>query len=162
MDVMYVHDIDKAVVNDVRRTWEESYNLKYTIGYPSQDPGNAPPGQSRHSYGLAIDINIETPASNENNKRTLAKGVKQPWIEEGIDKVAIDAGLTWGGNFPSYVDAVHFEFIPNYVNSLYSQVLAQAKAIDPTLVPPFTPSANGLAKCKKIDSLIKQGRIKLR
>jgi len=150
----------KAGVNDIRRTWEESYNLKYTVGYPSQDPDNASPGQSRHSYGLAIDINIYTPAST--TKRTLVKDVKQPWIEEGIDKVAIDAGLTWGGNFPSYVDAVHFEFIPNYVNSPYSQVLAQAKAIDSTLVPPFTPSANGLAKCKKIDSLIKQGKIKLK
>jgi hypothetical protein len=150
----------KAIVNDVRRTWEESYNLKYTIGYPSQDKGNASPGQSRHSYGLAIDINIETPAST--TKRTLVKKIKQPWVEEGIDQVAIDSGLIWGGNFPSYVDAVHFEFIPNYVSSPYNQILAQAKAIDPTLVPPFTPSANGLAKCKKIDSLIKQGRIKLR
>jgi hypothetical protein len=151
----------KAIVNDVRRTWEESYNLKYTIGYPSQDSGNASPGQSRHSYGLAIDINIETPASTTTTKRTLKKGVKQPWIEEGIDQVAIDAGLVWGGNFPSYVDAVHFEFVPNYVSSPYNQILAQAKAIDPTLVPPFTPSANGLVKCRKIDSLIKQGKIKL-
>jgi hypothetical protein len=149
----------KVGVNDVRRTWEESYNLKYTVGYPSQDPDNAEPGQSRHSYGLAIDINIYTPAST--TKRTLVKKIKQPWIEEGIDQVATDAGLTWGGNFPSYVDAVHFEFVSNYVSSPYNQVLAQAKAIDPTLVPPFTPSANGLAKCKKIDSLIKQGRIKL-
>ena len=149
----------KAIVNDIRRTWEKSYNLKYTIGYPSQNPGNAEPGQSRHSYGLAIDINIETPAST--TRRTLSRDVKEPWIEEGIDTVAIDAGLAWGGNFPGRVDAVHFEFISNYVTTPYNQVLAQAKAIDPTLVPPFTPRANGLEKCKKIDSLIKQGRIKL-
>jgi len=151
----------KAGVNAVRRTWEQSYNLKYTVGYPSQSPGNALPGQSRHSYGLAIDINIETPASNNDNKRTLKRDIKQPWIEEGIDQVAINAGLVWGGNFND-VDAVHFEFVPSYVSSPYYQILAQAKAIDPTLVPPFTPSANGLAKCKKIDSLIKQGKIKLR
>jgi hypothetical protein len=148
----------KAAVNAVRRTWEQSYNLKYTPGTPSYNPTNAEPGKSRHSYGLAIDINIETPAST--TKRTLKRDIKQPWIEEGIDKVAIDARLVWGGNFND-VDAVHFEFVPNYVNVPYNQILAQAKAIDPTLVPPFTPSANGLAKCKKIDSLIKQGKIKL-
>jgi hypothetical protein len=98
---------------------------------------------------------------NDNNFCDESKILK-PISKYAIDKVAIDSGLTWGGNFPSYVDAVHFEFIPNYVNSPYNQILAQAKAIDPTLVPPFTPSANGLAKCKKIDSLIKQGKIKLR
>jgi len=149
----------KAGVNAVRRTWEESYNLKYTPGTPSYNSTNAEPGKSRHSYGLAIDINIYTPAST--TKRTLLRDVKQPWIEEGINQVATDAGLAWGGNFND-VDAVHFEFVPNYVNTPYNEVLAQAKAIDPTLVPPFTPFSKGLAKCKKIDSLIKQGKIKLR
>lgn len=148
----------KAGVNAIRRTWEESYNLKYTPGTPSYNPTNAEPGKSRHSYGLAIDINIETPAST--TKRTLKRDIKQPWIEEGIDKVAKDAGLLWGGNFND-VDAVHFEFNYN-TNTAYTQVLTQARAIDPTLIPPFTPFANGLAKVKKIDSLIKQGRIKLR
>jgi len=149
----------KAIVNDVRRTWEESYNLKYTPGTPSYSPSNAEPGKSRHNHGLAIDINIETPAST--TERTLSKDIKQPWIEEGIDKVAIDSGLTWGGNFTGYVDAVHFEFVNFNFNTPYDQILAQAKAIDPTLVPPFTPFANGLEKCRKIDNLIKQGKIKL-
>jgi hypothetical protein len=148
----------KAIVNDVRRTWEKSYNLKYTPGTPSYNPTNAEPGRSRHSYGLAIDINIETPAST--TRRTLLKSNKTPWIEEGIDKVATDAGLTWGGNFTGYVDAVHFEFNYN-TSTAYAQVLAQAKSIDPTIVPPFTPFANGLIKCRKIDNLIKQGKIKL-
>jgi len=147
----------KAAVNAVRRTWEQSYNLKYTPGTPSYNPTNAEPGKSRHSYGLAIDINIETPAST--TKRTLKRDIKQPWIEEGINQVAIDAGLIWGGNFRD-VDAVHFEYNYN-TNTAYTQVLAQAKAIDPTIVPPFTPFANGLAKVKKIDKLIKEGKIKL-
>jgi hypothetical protein len=142
----------KAIVNDVRRTWEESYNLKIA------NPLNAAPGFSQHNYGLAIDINIETPAST--TKRTLLKKVKAPWIEEGINKVATDAGLRWGGDFKNYIDCVHFDYNYN-VNTAYNQVLAQAKAIDPTIIPPFTQFANGLVKVRKIDNLIKQGKIKL-
>ena len=143
----------KAIVNDVRRTWEESYNFNIT------NQLNAAPGKSQHNYGLAIDINIETPAST--TKRTLLKNNKTPWIEEGIDKVAVDAGLRWGGNFTNYVDCVHFDFSYD-INNAYNQVLSQAKSLDPTIVPPFTSFANGLEKVKKIDSLIKQGKIKLR
>jgi hypothetical protein len=143
----------KAIVNDVRRTWEESYNLK------KNDSRNAAPGRSQHNYGLAIDINIETPAST--TKRTLLKKNKTPWIEEGIDKVAIDAGLRWGGNFTGYIDCVHFDFDYN-IDTAYRQVTTQAKNLDPTIVPPFTGFTNEiLVKCRKIDNLIKQGKIKL-
>jgi hypothetical protein len=129
----------KAIVNDVRRTWEESYNLK------KANSKNADPGRSQHNYGLAIDINIETPAST--TKRTLLKKNKTPWIEEGIDKVAIDAGLRWGGNFVDYIDCVHFDFDYN-IDTAYRQVTTQAKAIDPTIVPPFTGFTNEvLVKC---------------
>jgi hypothetical protein len=143
----------KAIVNDVRRTWEQSYNLK------KANSKNADPGRSQHNYGLAIDINIETPAST--TKRTLLKKNKTPWIEEGIDKVAIDAGLRWGGNFVDYIDCVHFDFGYN-IDTAYRQVTTQAKNLDPTIVPPFTGFTNEvLVKCRKIDNLIKQGKIKL-
>jgi hypothetical protein len=142
----------KVIVNDVRRTWEESYNLKIA------NPLNADPGRSQHNYGLAIDINIETPAST--TKRTLLKRQKAPWIEEGIDKVAIDAGLRWGGNFINYIDCVHFDFDFN-LNTAYNQVITQAENLDRTLRPPFSSAANGLEKVKKIDKLIKEGKIKL-
>jgi hypothetical protein len=143
----------KAIVNDVRRTWEESYNLK------KANSKNAEPGRSQHNYGLAIDINIETPAST--TKRTLLKNNKTPWIEEGIDKVAIDAGLRWGGNFIGYIDCVHFDFDYN-IDTAYRQVTTQAKNLDSTIIPPFTGFTNEvLAKVKKIDKLIKEGKIKL-
>jgi hypothetical protein len=143
----------KAIVNDVRRTWEESYNLK------KANSKNADPGRSQHNYGLAIDINIETPAST--TKRTLLKKNKTLWIEEGIDKVAIDAGLRWGGNFVDYIDCVHFDYGYN-IDTAYRQVTTQAKNLDPTIVPPFTGFTNEvLVKCRKIDNLIKQGKIKL-
>ena len=143
----------KAIVNDVRRTWEESYNLK------KANSKNADPGRSQHNYGLAIDINIETPAST--TKRTLLKKNKTPWIEEGIDKVAIDAGLRWGGNFVDYIDCVHFDFGYN-IDTAYRQVTTQAKNLDPTITPPFTGFTNEvLVKVKKIDKLIKEGKIKL-
>jgi len=144
----------KAIVNDVRRTWEESYNLKKI------NSKNAAPGFSQHNYGLAIDINIETPAST--TRRTLLKSNKTPWIEEGIDKVATDAGLRWGGNFSGYIDCVHFDYNYN-INTAYSQITTQAKSIDPTIIPPFTGFTNEvLAKIRKIDNLIKQGKVKLR
>lgn len=143
----------KAIVNDVRRTWEESYNLKKI------NSKNAAPGFSQHNYGLAIDINIETPAST--TKRTLLKSNKTPWIEEGIDKVATDAGLRWGGNFSGYVDCVHFDYNYN-INTAYNQITTQARSIDPTIIPPFTGFTNEtLAKVRKIDNLIKQGKVKL-
>ena len=143
----------KAIVNDVRRTWEESYNLK------KANSKNAEPGRSQHNYGLAIDINIETPAST--TKRTLLKKNKTPWIEEGIDKVAIDAGLRWGGNFIGYIDCVHFDFDYN-IDTAYRQVTTQAKNLDSTIIPPFTGFTNKvLVKVKKIDKLIKEGKIKL-
>ena len=143
----------KAIVNDVRRTWEESYNLKKI------NSKNAAPGFSQHNYGLAIDINIETPAST--TKRTLLKSNKTPWIEEGIDKVATDAGLRWGGNFSGYIDCVHFDYNYN-INTAYNQITTQAKNIDPTIIPPFTGFTNEtLAKVRKIDNLIKQGKVKL-
>jgi len=143
----------KAIVNDVRRTWEESYNLK------KSNSKNADPGRSQHNYGLAIDINIETPAST--TRRTLLKNNKTPWIEEGVDKVAKEANLRWGGDFTGYIDCVHFDFDYN-IDIAYRQVTTQAKAIDPTIVPPFTGFTNEvLVKCRKIDNLIKQGKIKL-
>jgi hypothetical protein len=142
----------KVIVNDVRRTWEESYNLKIANSL------NASPGRSQHNYGLAIDINIETPDST--TKRTLLKKQKEPWIEEGIDKVAEEAKLTWGGNFVNYIDCVHFDFYYN-IDTAYNQVITQAQNLDQTLKPPFTPAVNGLEKVKKIDKLIKEGKIKL-
>ena len=143
----------KAIVNDVRRTWEESYNLK------KANSKNADPGRSQHNYGLAIDINIETPAST--TKRTLLKSNKTPWIEEGVDKVAKEANLRWGGDFTGYIDCVHFDYGYN-IDTAYRQVTTQAKNLDPTIVPPFTGFTNEvLVKCRKIDNLIKQGKIKL-
>jgi hypothetical protein len=148
----------KAIVNSVRRTWEESYNLKFTPNTNSFNPSNAAPGFSLHNYGLAIDINIETPAST--TKRTLLKRNKTPWIEEGLDKVAIEADLRWGGNFTNYEDCVHFDFYYN-LNTAYNQILTQSQNLDSTIKPPFTPFSNGLQKCQKIDKLIKEGKIKL-
>jgi hypothetical protein len=143
----------KAIVNDVRRTWEESYNLK------KANSKNADPGRSQHNYGLAIDINIETPAST--TRRTLLKNNKTPWIEEGVDKVAKEANLRWGGDFTGYIDCVHFDYGYN-IDTAYRQVTTQAKNLDPTIVPPFTGFTNEvLVKCRKIDNLIKQGKIKL-
>jgi hypothetical protein len=138
----------KAIVNDVRRTWENSWNLKNNPQNPNYSPKNAEPGRSLHNYGLAIDINIETPAST--TKRTLLKKNKTPWIEEGIDKVAKEANLRWGGDFTGYIDCVHFDYYYD-TNKAYNQVIAQSG-----VKLPLSPNS-----VKSIDNLINQDKIKL-
>jgi len=138
----------KAIVNDVRRTWGNSWDLKNNVKNPNYSSKNAEPGRSLHNYGLAIDINIETPAST--TRRTLLKKNKTPWIEEGIDKVAKEAKLRWGGDFTGYIDCVHFDYYYD-TNKAYNQVIAQSGVKLPL-------SLNG---ARIIDNLIKQGKIKL-
>jgi hypothetical protein len=148
----------KVIINEIKRTWEESWNLKYNPLTPFYSPENAEPGKSRHSYGFAIDINIETPASTSN--RTMLKGDKNPWIEEGINKVAKDARLTWGGDFKNNVDCVHFEVYYN-LDMAYTKTLEQAKKLDSTISSPPFIGPKGKLSVQKIDKLIKEGKIKL-
>ena len=67
---------------------------------------------------MAIDLNIETPPST--TKRTLIKSNREPWIEEGLHKVAEQSGLIWGGNISGYVDCVHFAVDFNLKNTYNS------------------------------------------
>lgn len=148
----------KVIINEIQRTWEESWDLKYNPLNPSFSSKNAEPGKSLHNYGFALDINIETPAST--SKRTLLKSDKRPWIEEGIDKVARNAGLRWGGDFLNYIDCVHFDVYYN-LNTAYTKTLEQAKILDPTISSPPFVGPQGKISVQKIDKLIKEGKIKL-
>ncbi len=57
-------------------------------------------GQSYHNYGLAMDINSSRPTIN-------MKSDKATWAP--IVKIARKYGFTWGGDFSTGYDPVHFE-----------------------------------------------------
>lgn len=89
------------------------------------------PLYSYHNFGLAIDIVL---AKIENNKTIiLTKNNKADWINRGIDKIASKYNLVWGGNFPNYIDCVHFD-ARNYINKMPSELylIAQNKSIENT------------------------------
>jgi hypothetical protein len=134
----------QAIINDVSRTWEDSYN------FYNQDKRNAKPGRSLHSYGLAIDMNIITPEGT-----LLKKSTKQLWLNEKIDKVAADSKLGWGGNIQGYEDCVHFNYFYN-VDNAYTTTLTQAKEFGVNITEPLS-----LDSIRKIDDLIEKNRIRL-
>lgn len=102
---MFIHRVNK----------ETPYEVYITSGYRSyakqaqlhaQNPSNAPAGGSMHNFGLAIDIN-----GVKDGVFTLKKATpKQEWLDSGIPQIAAEMGLTWGGNFQSYYDPIHFGF----------------------------------------------------
>lgn len=114
------------VINSINRTWDRQAQLH------RENSKNAVAGKSKHNYGMAIDLEIKTATT----KRTLLKGNRQPWLEEGIPEVAERAGLMWGGNFSGYVDCVHF-YVNFNVEKTYNQLISSI----PTF-PNQTPITN--------------------
>lgn len=84
-------------VNAIGRTFEKSVALK------KKNPKNAAPGRSKHNYYSGVDCNIVTPEG-----KTLMKADRAGWVNHGFEKLADKHNITWGGNFSSYVDSVHF------------------------------------------------------
>lgn len=80
-------DIDKGVLDD----W--SYNNRDIRGYPGF--------KSMHSWGLAIDIDATKNAlGSHSTSFPVAK----------TDKAADDCSLTWGYNWTTRPDPMHFEY----------------------------------------------------
>ena len=86
------------------RTFEKSAELLDPNKGGSKD--NAPPGRSPHNYNAAIDVNVLTPQG----QRLKKEGMIDVWKSHNFDKIAALSGLTWGGNFKKYEDAVHFAY----------------------------------------------------
>jgi len=100
-------------INSVYRTFKEQAQEKV------DNEKNASAGTSTHNYGVAIDFNLITP-----NGTTLRKaGPKENWVSTGIVDDALINGIKWGGNFPNYVDCVHF-----YVDIDQKAALERAKS----------------------------------
>jgi hypothetical protein len=90
----------KVEIISAKRTKERQAELK------EENPKNASPETSKHVKGLAIDINLFNPFTFQRLKKASSKA---EWQAAGVDKLADELGLEWGGNYRNYHDPVHFE-----------------------------------------------------
>jgi len=83
----------------------------------------APAGTSQHNYGCAFDLNIYDQKTGKliasNNFPGPNIHTKETWVNLGIVNAAKNADVSsWGGNFNSYFDPVHFGVKVNTAASL--------------------------------------------
>lgn len=88
----------KPVINSSKRS-----KLKQVV-IKSKNPKAASPGTSKHTSAAAIDLQVWYNGKLLGNKSTRAE-----WLASGAPQIAAKYGLTWGGNFKNYFDAVHFQ-----------------------------------------------------
>ncbi|OWZ90346.1 hypothetical protein B9J07_27545 [Sinorhizobium sp. LM21] len=79
----------------------QGYKVKSLGGYNVRNNVNAPGKLSEHAFGNAIDIN---PDQNPNGKTLVTD------MPSNIRELAAKYGLTWGGDWKSVKDAMHFEW----------------------------------------------------
>lgn len=70
-------------------------------------------GLSPHDNGKAIDVQLET----IDFQILDSKASPQQWIRSGAVQIAKDLGFRWGGDFPNYIETIHFE-IPTGDNAV--------------------------------------------
>jgi hypothetical protein len=87
-------------INAIGRSYEKSVSLK------KENSDNADPGRSKHNYYAGIDANITPPGENMLKKQ----GMRYRWINHGFQKLSSKHNITWGGNFSSYEDCIHFAY----------------------------------------------------
>lgn len=107
----------KITISSTLRTFSQQDRL-YKNGTTT-----APAGTSQHNYGCAFDLNVydrkteKLVASNEQPGPNI--NTKETWANLGIVNAAKNAGVSsWGGNFSSYFDPVHFGIKVNTAASL--------------------------------------------
>lgn len=109
-----LHEVAKPIFTDfLSRLKERGYAVIITSSYRSFDeqqelyelnPKNAKAGYSRHNFGMALDINCL-----KNGKVFKKDTDKKEWIKSGINEVAYECGIFWGGQYLTYQDPIHFE-----------------------------------------------------
>lgn len=120
----------KIVVTSTLRTFPQQDAL-YKNGTTT-----APAGTSQHNYGCAFDINIYDQKTGKLVADNTSPGpnntTKEIWTSLGIVDAAKKAGVTsWGGNFKSYFDPVHFGIRVNTNASLQTaKELAVKKGVN--------------------------------
>lgn len=79
---------------------------------------HAPPGQSYHNYGLAVDLvstkwgygSGQVRQAGETFGRILEFDKAGAWIETGLPAFMESMGLTWGGRSTSFPDPPHYQY----------------------------------------------------
>ncbi|MEO7992922.1 MAG: M15 family metallopeptidase [bacterium] len=89
-------DVERAGFRDLILTWDGSYNPRHTRGTETM---------SRHSWGIAFDINA---IWNGFGRTPAAEGT--PGSVHEIVSIFEGYGFAWGGNFTKRKDGMHFEF----------------------------------------------------
>ena len=88
------------------RSWEEQAKI-YAQGRtaPGKIVTKAPPGNSMHNFGLAIDCGVFRGGKylDESDPKTASA------MHKAASKLAKEHGIRWGGNFKSIVDEPHYE-----------------------------------------------------
>lgn len=80
------------------------YKVNSLGGYANRNNVNSPGKKSHHAYGYAIDIN---PAQNPNRR----DGKLITNLPSNISQMAAKYGLSWGGDWSSVKDSMHFEYL---------------------------------------------------
>ena len=88
-----------VLVTSGNRTREEQAALK------KENASNAAAGRSRHERQRAMDVNLLCPTAGMVRKADS----KERWEATGAPDIARARGFTWGGDYRSYHDPVHFE-----------------------------------------------------
>ena len=104
-------------ISSTLRTFAQQNDL-YTRGVST-----AKAGTSQHNYGCAFDLNVYDQKTGKliaSNKYPGGEQyTKEVWVNLGIVNAAKKAGVpSWGGNFSSYFDPVHFGIRVNTAASL--------------------------------------------
>jgi len=105
----------------VMRTFAEQAAL-YAQGRtaPGKIVTNAPAGLSIHNYGLAFDIVLLIDTDGNGTYETASWDTMTDFDGDGISdwmecvKIAKNYKFNWGGDFQSFKDMPHFEFLSGY------------------------------------------------
>jgi hypothetical protein len=93
----------KWAISDARRTMVQQRDI-FAQGRtkPGKVVSNAKPGQSAHNFGYAVDL-WPLKADGEFDWGASRK------LFDAMGAIAVELGLTWGGNFKSILDLPHVE-----------------------------------------------------
>jgi len=129
----------QGFINDLLAT---GYKINSLGGYNPRLKVNGK-GLSEHAFGNAIDIN---PAQNPYGKNLITD------MPANINELAAKWGLSWGGNWKSVKDAMHFEWTGKNGSAANSNISSADKAQIASVVAPE------IAQALQPDAIIKQMR----
>jgi peptidoglycan L-alanyl-D-glutamate endopeptidase CwlK len=136
-EIMQLHpNARRQFAEFIKKVEAKGYKVVITSGYRSfekqarlhrENSKNAKAGYSSHNYGYALDINIYDPKTGQQLLKKASS--KKSWEDSGIVDIAKNMGFTWGGDFRSYHDPIHFA-IPREKSTAEMRALVNAGEVD--------------------------------